>query len=199
MLNFQGMDPSMHSRSSHKLQNFIESHINDPDCKVNKPVFIAGCESWLKPHITDAQVNIPGYQTLRQDRIIRDRGGVILYVMNSLPVTSVEAFDDDICEAVICSIKSINTTIASIYRPPNTKPQSFDNLLRFLQRQIQIMSNNHHSDVIIMGDFNLPGLKWHHDGFSTEGNSLNESEELLIQFYGSKFFIPICVSTYQNI
>ena len=173
------MDPSAHSRSSHKLQNFTEHHINDSN---SPPVFISGCESWLKPHITNAQVNIPGYQTVRQDRVVRDRGGVILYVLNSLPVSGVETFDDDICEAVICSVKSINTTIASIYRPPNTKFESFDKLLRFLQRNIQNMCNKHHSDLIIMGDFNLPGLKWHHNGFSTETNSLTESEELFINF-----------------
>ena len=43
------------------------------------------CESWLKNHITDAQIAIPNIEIIRQDRKGRSHGGVLLYVHNSLP------------------------------------------------------------------------------------------------------------------
>ena len=55
-----------------------------------------------------------------------------MYIQNSLPVSDVGTYDDDICEAVVCTIKSINTKVAAIYRPPDTNTQSFENLLKFL-------------------------------------------------------------------
>jgi exonuclease III len=150
ILNIQGMDPSAHSTSRHKLTNLKEEHVNS--CV---PI-ISLSETWLKPHITNAQINIPNYQIVRQDRLTRTRGGVLLYVHNHLPTSNIETFEDGTCEAVICSVKSINTIIASVYRPPNTPSHSFNNMLSFLQKSILRNNINSHSDLIITGDFNLP-------------------------------------------
>ena len=114
MMNIEGVDPSAHSTSETKLKTFIEEHIN------NSVPIATFFESWLKNHISDAQVTIPDFEIIRQDRKNRPRGGVILYVHNSLPTSDVSTYDDDICEAVICTIKSINTKVASIYRPPGS-------------------------------------------------------------------------------
>ena len=182
MLNFQGMDPSVYSRSSHKLQQFTEEIINN-----SEPVFISGCETWLKPHITNAQVNIPGYQIVRQDRLTRSRGGVILYVKDGLPVSKAESFDDGTCAAVICLVKSINTIIASVYRPPPSHGHSlsdsvsFINLLSFLQDNID-KTNNGHSDIIVTGDFNFPNLQWDSSNQSSEPSKPTEAEELFLHF-----------------
>ena len=169
------MDPSVYSKSSHKLTEFIENHIN------NQGAAVAICESWLKGHICNAQINIPGYQIIRQDRKKRKRGGVLLYVQNSLPVSSTATYDDDICGAALCHIRSINTIMASIYRPPDTKPESFSNMLNFLQNNINKISQNHHCDIIIMGDFNLPGMIWK-PSESLEKNVTDPSESLLLEF-----------------
>ena len=87
-MNIQGIDPSAHSKSRHKLTCLIEEHIN------NSVPILALSETWLKPHIANAQINIQNYQIVRQDRISRDRGGVLLYVHNHLPTSNTDNFDD---------------------------------------------------------------------------------------------------------
>ena len=123
---------------------------------------IAITESWLKDHISDAQITIPNYEIIRQDRKVRARGGVILYVHNTLPVSDVSTYEDGTCEAVICTIKSINTKAVAVYRPPgsaDTDVQSFGNLLSFLHNKLNT-GEDKHTDLLIMGDFNFPGIKW---------------------------------------
>lgn len=167
------MDPSANSVQSHKLPCLCEEFVDDDVS------FISICESWLKPHITNAQINIPNYQIIRQDRIIRDRGGVLLYVHNSLPTSDIATFDDDTCAAVICYVKSINTIIASIYRPPKASVDSFNRLLSFLQTNISKISNEKHCDLIINGDFNFPNLTWQPSDMARRHD---ESENLLFSF-----------------
>jgi hypothetical protein len=176
------MDPSAFSNSKHKLTSLTEEHINSGDPNSDDPLFVSVCESWLKPHISDAQVNIPNYQIVRQDRMNRSRGGVILYVHNSLPTSNVRTFDDGTCEAVMCYIKSINTIVTSIYRPPDTSVSSFENLLKFIQETITEIANNNHCDLILMGDFNLPSMHWQQSDPSAEPHTPSISETKLSQF-----------------
>lgn len=180
MLNIQGMDPSSHSRSKHKLQSLKEDYVN------SEVPFISICESWLKHHITNAQINIPNYQIVRQDRDKRHRGGVLLYVHNSLPTSNICSFDDGFCGAVMCYIKSINAVVASIYRPPGAPISSFENLLKFIQRNITDISNNQ-CDIFLMGDFNLPNMRWQHSAQIPEKPSVNASESLLTHFIEDNF------------
>ena len=172
MMNIQGMDPSAHSASKCKLTSFIEEHIDD---SVPVVVFL---ESWLKSHITDAQISIPNFQIIRQDRLKRSRGGVILYIHDTLPVSDVHTYEDSTCEAVICTIKSINTKVAAVYRPPDTNVQSFENLLTFLQNHL---NSDKFTEFIIMGDFNLPGIQWEGNQRNLKENS-SKAETLLLQF-----------------
>ena len=180
MMNIQGMDPSAYSSSNTKLTNLIEEHIN------KSVPFIALSETWLKPHISNAQIKITDYQILRQDRVKRLRGGVLLYVHDSFPISHSSTFDDGICEAVICHVASINAVIASIYRPPGTPITSFTNLLRFLQRNITKLAN-FDSDLFIMGDFNMPDLAWCQSDSVSGTRAISESGTLLNHFIDHNF------------
>ena len=80
MMNMQGSDPSARSASNWKLTSFVEEHIDTSD----SVPYVCILESWLKRHITDAQIAIPNYEIIRQDRKVRSGGGVLLYVHNSL-------------------------------------------------------------------------------------------------------------------
>ena len=121
---------------------------------------IAITESWLKSNHTDAQVNISNYQTLRADRKNRGRGGSLLYIHDTLSITNSKTYDDETCEAVICTIASTNTLVASVYRPPDASSDSFNNMMKFLQLYINSESINKHVNILILGDFNLPVLRW---------------------------------------
>ena len=156
MMNMEGSDPSARSASNWKLTSFVEEHIDTSD----SVPFVCILESWLKSHITDAQIAIPNYETIRQDRKDRSRGGVLLYVHNSLPVSDVSTYDDDVCEAVVAHIKSINTKVAAVYRPPDTDTHRFENLLKFLHNKLNAGDPDKFTEFVIMGDFNLPGINW---------------------------------------
>ena len=174
------MDPSAHSKSKHKLKSFREEHIN------RDVLWVSICESWLKKHISDAQIQIPNFQIIRQDREKRRRGGVLLYVHNSLPVSNVCTFDDRFCGAVMCSVKSINAVIISVYRPPGCPISSFEKLLKFIQRNLTNISNSQ-SDVFIMGDFNLPNLTWQNSDQIPGTRPMSASESLLTHFIEENF------------
>ena len=156
ILNAQGLDPSINSASAWKLQHIIENYISP---SIFTP-YIYVTEGWLKPHITDAQVNIPNYQVLRADRKQRSRGGALLYIHQALPVSDEQSYDEYFCQATMCTIKPTNTIIVCVYRPPDTTEVSTKNLFDFISSYITKVSNNNHMDIIIAGDFNFPGIKW---------------------------------------
>ena len=114
-LNIQGMNPSLRSRSFWKVQQLTEELIRLNN--KNYPVpFLAVAETWIKPHITDAQINIKGYQVFRSDRKVSQHGGVLLYINDNIHINNFDTFDDDICSGVICLSKTSNCIISCIYR-----------------------------------------------------------------------------------
>ena len=158
MLNIQGMDPSPNSNSFYKLINIIEEHL--AEALIPIPI-IAISETWLKPHISDAQITIPGYQIVRADRKHRDRGGCLLYVNDDLPIIDEELFDNGTCELAVCVTKPSNIIIVSLYRPPETPEKEFSEMLQFLQTYIdKVTVSNNKMQILIMGDFNLPCISW---------------------------------------
>ncbi|CAB4036183.1 Hypothetical predicted protein, partial [Paramuricea clavata] len=64
-------------------------------------------ETWLKPTVTDAEINIPNYLITRQDRKDKAGGGTAIYVKESLPYRT----RDDLCS------KTIETCWIEIIRP----------------------------------------------------------------------------------
>ena len=104
---------------------------------------------------------------------------VIMYIQNSLPVSDVGTYDDDICEAVVCAIKSINTKVAAIYRPPDTNTQSFENLLKFLHKELNSGNDDKFTEFIVMGDLNLPEINWEGNRVNT---TTNKSESMFLEF-----------------
>ena len=123
LLKVQGMSPAANSCSNWKIP-YVQDLITS-DTKTTP--FLALTLTWLKPHIEDSQVAIPGYNILRSDRATRKGGGTALYLQEDLVVTKSEAFDDNYCEVVTCSIDSIKTVLSCLYRPPDASDLSFFN------------------------------------------------------------------------
>ena len=178
MMNMQGSDPSARSASNWKLTSFVEEHIDTSD----SVPYVCILESWLKRHITDAQIAIPNYEIIRQDRKVRSGGGVLLYVHNSLPGSDVSTYDDDVCGAVVCYIKSINTKVAAVYRPPDTDIHRFENLLKFLHNKLNAGDPDKFTEFVIMGDFNLPGINWSSSQSYIKQRASSNSNTLLLEF-----------------
>ena len=177
ILNSQGIDPSVNSQSHWKLPYFIENHITGQ--KVFIPA-IAVCESWLKPHISNAQITIPNYQIIRADRKKRDRGGALLYIHDDLPVSNEVTYDDHYCQAAMCTINTSNTVIVCVYRPPNTPEEDTRKVLNFINSYIEDASVKHHMDIIVVGDINLHCIQWNDLTVRNDGHA--RSAQALLSF-----------------
>ena len=183
MLNFQGMSPSATSESRWKLPFIIEEHI-----KNRKVAWFCGTETWLKPHIKDSQIAIPDYSVVRSDRIKSLRGGTLIYVHQDFPISNVARYDDDTCGAVICTLESQKTIIASIYRPPSSPSESFKLCMQFTQKYINTQTANTHYDIMLMGDFNLPAISWSTINITSYLNEeANKCSEILLNFMAVNF------------
>ena len=136
-LNIQGMNPSLRSNSFWKL-NQLTSEIEKIQKKNFNIPFIAVVESWIKPHISDAQVAISGYNIFRADREHYKNGGALLYIHTSIIIDNYDFFDNDICSAIICFSKKSKCFIACVYRPPSSDKANFLQLLNFISNFIDI-------------------------------------------------------------
>ena len=128
MLNIYGMDCSASSSLKWKVP-YIEDFVNQ---SIKWYPIISITETWLKPHITDAQLHITGYNIYRSDRCHRDRGGSCLYIHESHIVSENFKFDNGYCEVVACVMDSAKSIIFSVYRPGDTPHQNFLGIVDYI-------------------------------------------------------------------
>ena len=165
-LNIQGLNPSPNSKSGWKIQKLREEIDLLQENNFHIP-FVALVETWLRPEIADAQININGFNIFRQDRDKVQHGGVLLYINNKISIDNSSYYNDDQCSAVICVSKKSKCIICNVYRPPTTTDSSFSNLLNFIRNFIQLYNVLDKLQLFIFGDFNLPNFCWDNFGKST--------------------------------
>ena len=194
IFNIQGMDPS--ARSAGRWKIFSLRQLVDHYSEKHFVPFISVTETWLKPHIHDTQVSIPGFNIFRADRRLRIRGGALLYIHQSIPIIDSDRYDDRICEAIIC-MSSRKHIIASVYRPPHSENiptsasiQSFCNVMNFVENYIKrrCLGNPEHYQIMITGDFNFPDITWNDLNASNCSSDTKASAEYLLSFM-SRFLL----------
>ena len=180
----QGINPSLRSKSFHKLPSLVEKidHFNQINITVS---FLAIVETWLKGHITDAQLYIKDYNIYRCDRATSKNGGVMLYIHTSIIIDTCSVFDNDSCCAVACMSKSSNCIICCVYRPPNASDEDFYDLVNFINNFLTFHNSSDKLQTFIFGDFNFPHLSWNCDEI-TDYKSI--SEICLKEFSDNHFF-----------
>ena len=114
------------------------------------------CESKLDKTISDNNIKIPGFQTVRKDRN-RFGGGLILYLREDvcfrrLPLLESKVFEM-ICVEMFISGKRI--ILSCCYRPPNEDNLSHVSFLNDLNLTLEKLRNENCYISIIQGDFNL--------------------------------------------
>lgn len=110
-------------------------------------------ETWLHPQIPDNCIFPPSYTCYRKDRQTRG-GGVAILVKRE--VSSVSLPDINSChESVFCKavIAGNPIIIAGVYRPPGAPPAFLIDLYEHLEKY-------RNQNIIIAGDFNMPGMHW---------------------------------------
>ena len=166
------MNPSASSCCSYKIKE-LEALVDDNKSSNQITAFIAITESWLDPHIADAQIHIDGYLVFRCDRDGRG-GGVCLYVHESLAVSNVQKYDYGRCQCLIIQVLTINTCVIVVYRPPDADTQSFNAIMRFIKDYINDM--NESSQIVLTGDVNFPSIDWSQSSVtSSQGRNIQAS------------------------
>lgn len=124
-------------------------------------------ETWLKDDILDSELT-DCYKLYRCDRNsatsqFRRGGGVLIGVKTGLMSTSVTFSEDAILEqtAVCIELKDEKIFLCTVYLPPNSDPALYETHSTCVQ---QLTSLARACDkMIVLGDYNLPGLCWQYD------------------------------------
>ena len=125
-------------------------------------------ESWLSPSIHDASLAIQGYHPIaRSDSPdgIR-KHGVCFYISNKISFTSI---DEKYPNVHIIFLNTLSCYCVLVYRPPSYSTTENEGLADFLQ------SFCYGKEVIIMGDFNLPGINWSQATLSAPSDLLSRT------------------------
>ena len=99
---------------------------------------------------------------------------------------------------VICTIDSMNSIVASIYRPPTASFSSFSKVMSHMKDYLDT-SNNDQKSVYETGDFNLPNMNWEQLSFrQILGTNNNQACELLLNFMGKNFLNQVVDKNTRN-
>ena len=154
MLNIQGMSPDQSSKSFWKIP-YLEEFIQDSTEFIP---FLSVTETWTKTYMKNAQMKINSYEMFRSDRKLRKRGGVALYIHNSITVSDFWSYDNKFCEAAIALLEADKTVLVSVYRPQNSSLADFKNTMNFIEEKIKSLGDSY--TIIVTGDFNFPNICW---------------------------------------
>lgn len=150
---FKGLNISfMNIRSLKPKHDQILQLVNDVNLDI-----MCFAETWLRDHIPDASISIPGYNLFRSDRksLINSRGGgVCAYVRSSIKTKIIELFFRDYIEVMLLELDVglHKILLGIVYKPPEV---SFNADLESLLNKYAL----NYTDVILCGDFNCDVLK----------------------------------------
>ena len=143
-------------------------------------------ETWLTESESEAQSEIKGFQCIRSDRDGRKGGGCALYLHSRVVASHQISFSDNSNNMVAVYVESLHTIFAVVYRPPDSPDSDFSNCMDKLQEMINFHSkDDRHSDVYVIGDFNMPVFNWEESVIPT--NPPNGAYQRLMTFLEVNF------------
>lgn len=119
-------------------------------------------ESWLRQGVFDGEIIDARYNVYRRDREGKNGGGVIIAVKNSLVSCRLSKWESS-CEDLWVTIETLNLgktrhlAICAVYLPPPVKSEVLGS---FLVNTGAVISQNQNYNFMLVGDFNLPNIKW---------------------------------------
>lgn len=130
-------------------------------------------ESWLDDSILDSELSIPGFQYIRLDRDFiatgKSRaGGLLVYIKNGVSFQKLISKNYGIEHIMLkISFNNVSFLVTLVYIPPVTSILHEDIISDMLQLIHNItkfgVCNGSTFDMILLGDFNLPGYTWFQD------------------------------------
>ena len=143
----------LNSRSLVNKLTIFQSYVYSSDFDV-----ICLTETWLTESIFDQEILPNNYNIYRKDRTTR--GGVVLIAIKNTIATSVLNSNLPNNELEITTVK-LNLhkpiIISCIYIPPCPSESYMNDIISNLTHIVQ---SNSSTDIIIIGDFNLPDIYW---------------------------------------
>ena len=136
-------------------------------CREREVDILGVTETWLHAGVGTGEIDIEGFNVYRRDRgeIKGGRGGgVLLYIRKELKSRVCDFNSGFKCEGLVCEIGDINRDglyVGIFYRPPNAEEGENEEVFRLIRK----ISNK---AVVIMGDFNYPGINW--EGMESDNN-----------------------------
>ena len=85
-----------------------------------------------------------------------------LYLKSDLCGKLALQYSNGTVEALIVKVKKLDTIFITIYRPPNTQTEDWNDAVELIENEIDlIQANGSFGSVIMSGDFNFPSLEWY--------------------------------------
>ena len=109
--------------------------------------------------IGDSEIQIPEFSITRCDRLSRVGGGVCIYLRNSVNFITCVNYSNSACDLLIIKINHPSLIVILIYRPPSCTTNEFNDIIVKVNQFIFSLSSPL-PNIIILGDFNLPGVDW---------------------------------------
>ena len=103
--------------------------------------------------INDSEIQIPGFSTVPSYRLLREGGGVCIYVRNTKSFSVCLKYSNSICDLLIVKLHQPSLIIILMYRPPTCPITEFNDII--LKTKSYIMSlPSPMPNIIMLGDFN---------------------------------------------
>jgi ribonuclease P/MRP protein subunit RPP40 len=141
-------------------------------------------ETWLGEEVGNVEIRIEGYKIYRKDRSQikhEKRGGVLLYVKNDIITCDCGDLNKIQAESIWCKIvdktgKGTEIVVGVCYKRPAAEAKEIEELFKVLQMAAK-------GEVLIMGDFNYPGINWETFESNNHGQAFRDlvMENFLIQ------------------
>ena len=105
--------------------------------------------------INDSEIQIPGFSIVLCDRLLREGGGVCIYVRNTKSFSVGLKYSNSICDLLIVKLHQPSLIIILMYRPPTCPITEFNDII--LKTKSYIMSL---PSLLPNIDFNFPNIDW---------------------------------------
>ena len=153
----------------------------------NNASIICLTESHLRKCILDAEVEIKDYEIIRADRLEgMKKGGVAVYVKKDLikQTKVLKRESNGEVEHLLLYFSKWKLALSTIYRPPYCTTINFANMIKTIEQELLNLGNPE-PNIIILGDFNLPIIRWNESkGTVVYGGSTADRQQsnLLLSF-----------------
>ena len=148
--------------------NYINNLLLDEELDI-----VALSETWLTSSCSNSFIDIPGYSLCRGDvkGNIRKHGAA-LYISDKLNYVQVTV---NLPNVAVLRLIDYNIHVLSIYRPPSYSLAENQALMEFISDFIP------NKETIILGDFNLPSLKWSLD--AVYGDYISPNDRMFLDCF----------------